>query len=750
MSNGQNPLVLMMALSLPSAAHALGLGDIHVDSKLNEPLAANIDIVGASAEELAALRVAVANRETFVRYGADRPAFLSSTTFRVTHDSFGHPVLAVRSGESFTEPVVNFLIDLRWDKGELIREYTLLLDPAVFAPASRAADAASAPAVQTLPAAKAAAAVETAPNAEAPPAVQSASAGQSAPAAQATSAAQSSPVDPAGPVAAASVIQTAATLTRNDGAAATFHKSSRAKSAGPKMTHYKVGARATLRGIAWRVGARSESDLQRLMIAIFRANPAAFDDNINRLHRGALLSIPGTAEVSAISTTEAKREIRAQMAAWHSPGRVVAHGATSPSVAPPETRPAPVAADAAPAAAAAAVAATATATPAARADATAMAAPAASAAAVATAATTATADEADSQALSRRVQSLEQELHEMQRLLESEHAKLLGVQMQVGRVENSAPAETSTPADTALPTRDSGPTRLGSIGAGLGVLAGALAGLYFWLRRRSLKSIDSRNSHAAVEDIPHQTGMHGGSEERAQGSMPSAGQFDAKDSAPSVVGRGEDDATIPLPLIRVEDRPMLAEDAAAAARDADALRSIGPDEPTVVLPAGTATVDGDTVNMAGSTLNLPASTVIMRAGTVNAPVDTVSRRADAQNLDFNLGDLDMTAQHVQMPSVLHEHVVVKERRTNIVDVLRAALTREPDRHDLRLKLLELYYAAAATNRQGFLEVVQRLANERDYLSEGEWEKIAFMGRQIAAENPLFTEAAEDDDLADCA
>jgi pilus assembly protein FimV len=103
-----------------------------------------------------------------------------------------------------------------------------------------------------------------------------------------------------------------------------------------------------------------------------------------------------------------------------------------------------------------------------------------------------------------------------------------------------------------------------------------------------------------------------------------------------------------------------------------------------------------------------------------------------------------------MPSVLHEHVVVKERRTNIVDVLRAALAREPDRHDLRLKLLEMYYSAAATNRQGFLEVVQRLANERDYLSEGEWEKIAFMGRQIAAENPLFTEAPDEDELADCA
>src|SRR5271154_1664314 len=144
MSNGKNPLVLMMALSMPGAANALGLGDIHVDSALNERLAAEIDIVGATALELADLRAAVANRETFLRYGADRPAFLSSTTFKVTQDSQGRPVLAVRSTESFTEPLVNFVVDLRWRNGELVRQYTLLLDPAGFASANSAGAAAGA------------------------------------------------------------------------------------------------------------------------------------------------------------------------------------------------------------------------------------------------------------------------------------------------------------------------------------------------------------------------------------------------------------------------------------------------------------------------------------------------------------------------------------------------------------------------------------------------------------------------------
>ncbi len=62
MSSGKNPLMLMMALSMPGAANALGLGDIHVDSALNERLAAEIDIVGAATLELADLKAAEADR----------------------------------------------------------------------------------------------------------------------------------------------------------------------------------------------------------------------------------------------------------------------------------------------------------------------------------------------------------------------------------------------------------------------------------------------------------------------------------------------------------------------------------------------------------------------------------------------------------------------------------------------------------------------------------------------------------------
>jgi hypothetical protein len=112
--------------------------------------------------------------------------------------------------------------------------------------------------------------------------------------------------------------------------------------------------------------------------------------------------------------------------------------------------------------------------------------------------------------------------------------------------------------------------------------------------------------------------------------------------------------------------------------------------------------------------------------------------ADTAKIRYKLLDLDGTVHHIPMPSILSEKGGFKERRTSLVDVLKVAVKREPNRRDLRMKLLETYYAAAATSCQGFLEVARSLARERETMSDGEWSKIAGMGRLIAADSDLFT------------
>ena len=73
------------------------------------------------------------------------------------------------------------------------------------------------------------------------------------------------------------------------------------------------------------------------------------------------------------------------------------------------------------------------------------------------------------------------------------------------------------------------------------------------------------------------------------------------------------------------------------------------------------------------------------------------------------------------------------------DLVRIALDREPDRRDLRLKLLEIYFVWG--NKDQFLQTAKLLESTRDRAPAGEWDKIVIMGKQICPDDPLFSRAA---------
>src|SRR5258708_24555909 len=73
------------------------------------------------------------------------------------------------------------------------------------------------------------------------------------------------------------------------------------------------------------------------------------------------------------------------------------------------------------------------------------------------------------------------------------------------------------------------------------------------------------------------------------------------------------------------------------------------------------------------------------------------------------------------------------------DLVRIALEREPDRRDLRLKLLEIYFVWG--NKEAFLQTAKGLETSRDRAPAGEWDKIVIMGKQICPEEPLFASTA---------
>jgi pilus assembly protein FimV len=81
------------------------------------------------------------------------------------------------------------------------------------------------------------------------------------------------------------------------------------------------------------------------------------------------------------------------------------------------------------------------------------------------------------------------------------------------------------------------------------------------------------------------------------------------------------------------------------------------------------------------------------------------------------------------------------------DLVKIAIEREPQRRDLKLKLLEIYFVWG--NRELFLDTARDLYVSRDEGTAGEWDKVLIMGKQIAPEDSMFKgEAGSHVDLVD--
>ena len=134
----------VVLFSTAANSWALGLGEIELNSALNEKLDANIELLDASGLQPDEIIVSLASSESFDQVGVERFFFLTDLDFEIVLGRNGGAAVAVTSSRPITEPYLNFLVEILLSNGRLLKEYTLLLDPPTFSAA--AAPAVSAPA----------------------------------------------------------------------------------------------------------------------------------------------------------------------------------------------------------------------------------------------------------------------------------------------------------------------------------------------------------------------------------------------------------------------------------------------------------------------------------------------------------------------------------------------------------------------------------------------------------------------------
>ncbi|MET0065096.1 MAG: FimV/HubP family polar landmark protein [Candidatus Thiodiazotropha sp.] len=265
-------LAVAVATALsPMGALALGLGEIHPQSALNQVFKADIDLLSVTREELQDVRVSLASQEAFEKAGMQRPFHLTGLNFSTQMTASGQPVITISSKDPIREPFLNFLVEVNWPKGRLVREFTVLLDPPVT--------------LQRKPAP-----VST-------PTAGRASATRVTPSRRAASTAETSAVSMSGVAGA--------------------------REYGP------VQPNDNLWSIAKQMQQGAES-IEQVMMALQDYNPSAFiNDNVNNLKVGSVLRLPEDADVTTRSKREAREEFMAQTRAWRS-------GSSKPAPAPAE------------------------------------------------------------------------------------------------------------------------------------------------------------------------------------------------------------------------------------------------------------------------------------------------------------------------------------------------------------------------------------------------------------------------------
>ena len=295
-----------LLLAAPLVANAAGLGKLTVNSYLGQPLRAEIDLVAVQKDELDSVAARIASIEAFNQAHIDRAGILSSIKVSVEHRPGGEPYVKLTSVQPVNDPFLDMLIQLDWSSGRLVREYTVLLDPPGFSEKETVAPV-EAPTVR-MP--KAAAPTAMAPKAEAMPPVE-----HKAMAAPATGKAKGISKKPSATKQAAQP-KAAPSLAEQTFPKFIGNREVMPAPVPPKPENYEVQKGDTLAKIAGEVKPEGYS-LDQMLVALYNANKDAFAGNMNRLKTGKILRIPEEQAIGEMNQSAATKVVRAQAADWN-------------------------------------------------------------------------------------------------------------------------------------------------------------------------------------------------------------------------------------------------------------------------------------------------------------------------------------------------------------------------------------------------------------------------------------------------
>ena len=298
-------IVAASLLSICAVSHAAGLGKLNVMSALGEPLKAEVELV-AEKNEIGSLAVRLAGAEAFEHAGLSYSPLVAGVKVSIEKRTSGEPYVRLTSSQPVTEPFVDLLIELSWSSGRISREFTALLDPpsVIAEREKKKAAEVEVRAAPTSPQPK----PEPAPAAEAAKPEPAKTEEPAAPAATETApqAPAQNEAKPAAPV--ETIGGTQPTLL---GEGSSLPGAAHAADAyGPVKSGDTLGKIAS-------ATKPSEVSLEQMLVLLVQNNPEAFSGkNMNRLKTGKILQLPTADQFAGLSDADARKEVKLQARDW--------------------------------------------------------------------------------------------------------------------------------------------------------------------------------------------------------------------------------------------------------------------------------------------------------------------------------------------------------------------------------------------------------------------------------------------------
>ncbi len=641
----------LLALVAPFRAGALGLGDIKLNSYLNQPLSAEITVLPGNTASLDQVRVKLAPQAAFEQAGIERLPVLDHIKFQLVKGKDGKPRIKLSSDEPIKEPFLDFILQFTWSNGRISREYTVLLDP----PTTTAEHAPPVEAATTAAAQGQSAAAQTAAQPQSGATVPSTARG----------AAQSGAVSP---------------------------------SPGAKLTKDFYGRTQrddTLWSIAKTVRPDDSVSVQQVMLALVKKNPEAFyKGNVNTLKAGYVLRLPNKELINQVGEASAIHEVQLQYHQWQQikQGSLLADATDASPAGTKQGGPGKGAqGDQAPASKAAAKPGAASADQAKSAADEArltLLPPSADKAGAGGAATVSATEQGQAAA---GTGALKQQLNSLQ---QTQEKQINDLRSQVDELNQQV-----TSMQRLLSLKDD---TLSTLQQKLGTLQGG---------------------PAAAQVTPKPSAA---SEAGAKPQVNQAAQPKPKAATPPAPAPHKKAATPPAHVH--SDSGLLADP-----------KVLGMGGVVVLLLSALSWLSVRRRRMKAESVSPE------EAGVDDAAAEAPEAEGNQQYMPTG-GDL-LEAEINEIDPLAEADVYMAYRRyQQAEDLLRGAIQQEPHRHELQLKLAEVF--AAAGNAPAFVAEAQNLHNELGGEASPIWSKMVEMGREIQPDHPLFMEDAGGQAVAD--